>query len=265
MEKTINLAVAQSPGELTGPEDRLLWLSRKLKELDDEFDGKSVDLLLLPELFLTGYNVGEKLIEWAEPCDGPMAMRVCELACQHKIAIHYGFPERKSEGVYNAAQCFGADGKQLSIHRKLILPPGFEGDHFTAGTGCHLFEVRGFKVATLICYDAEFPETFRHVASLGAQLVLVPTALGAQWGVVAQKVIPTRAFENGVYVAYANQAGSEGGITYFGGSCIIGPNGDDDARAGVEEEILISSLSASKVDAAQNRLPYLSDLKRIQL
>lgn len=261
MENTIKLALAQSPGALNGPEERLQWLSDKLNELDSQ----NVDLLLLPELFLTGYNVGERLMDWAEPCDGPMAMLICELACQHNVAIHYGFPERRSDGVYNAAQCFGMDGQQLSLHRKLILPPGFEGDHFNAGTGCNLFKLNGLKIATLICYDAEFPETFRHVASLGAQLVLVPTALGAQWGVVAQKVMPTRAFENGVYVAYANQSGNEGDITYFGGSCIIAPNGDEDARAGEQEEILISSLSASKVIAAQNRLPYLSDLKRIQL
>ncbi|WP_419904890.1 carbon-nitrogen hydrolase family protein [Kiloniella sp.] len=261
MEKTFNLAVAQSPGELSGPEERLHWLSSKLKELD----GKTVDLLLLPELFLTGYNVGERLMNWAEPCDGPMALRISELATKHNIAIHYGFPERRSDGVYNAAQCIGSDGQQLSIHRKLILPPGFEGDHFQAGKGCNLFDLNGFKIATLICYDAEFPEAFRHVASLGAQLVLVPTALGAQWGVVAQKVVPTRAFENGVYVAYANQAGSEGDMTYYGGSCVISPNGEEDARAGDNEEILIASLSTSKVLAAQKRLPYLSDLKRIDL
>ncbi len=265
MEKKINLAVAQSPGALSGPEERLFWLSRKLSELGKKLEGQEVDLLLLPELFLTGYNVGERLMGWAEPCDGPMAMRVSELARQYNIAIHYGFPERRSDGVYNAAQCFGADGQQLSIHRKLILPPGFEGDHFQPGEGCSLFELNGFKIATLICYDAEFPETFRHVASLGAQLVLVPTALGAQWGVVAQKVIPTRAFENGVYVAYANQSGREGDITYFGGSCIIAPNGEELARAGGKEEVLMAQLNTANVIAAQERLPYLNDLKRLQL
>jgi len=65
----------------------------------------------------------------------------------------------------------------------------------------------------LICYDAEFPETFRNVASQEVQLVLVPTALSAQGGSVALQVIPTRAFENGIFVAYANHSESECNIT----------------------------------------------------
>jgi len=58
-------------------------------------------------------------------------------------------------------------------------------------------------IATLICYDAEFPENFRQMTTNGADLVVVPTALGAQWGIVSEKVMPTRAFENSAYVIYA--------------------------------------------------------------
>ena len=92
----------------------------------------------------------------------------------------------------------------------------------------------------------------------------MPTALGAQWGVVAQKVIPTRAFENGVYVAYANQSGSEGEMSYLGESCIIAPNGGELARADGAEAVLMAELNTANVIAAQKRLPYLNDLKRLQ-
>ena len=143
------------------------------------------------------------------------------------------------------------------------MPPGFEGDHFRPGDAYTFFEINGIKAATLICYDAEFPETFRTVASAGAKLVLAPTALGAQWGVVANIVIPARAFENGIYVCYANSCGAENGMDYFGGSCVIAPNGSELARAGPGEEILQAKIEAGAVKAAQARLPYLVDQRKL--
>lgn len=258
MSEALTLAVAQGPMNRTGPEQRIQWLAHLL----DTLSGKEIDLLLLPELFVTGYNMGEKLMQWAEPVDGAIAEKIAELAIQHQLAIHYGFPEKDFDGFYNAAQCIAADGQTLCHQRKLMLPPGFEGNHFTAGQGCCLFSLKGFNIATLICYDAEFPETFRQVAEMGAHLVLVPTALGAQWEHVATKVIPTRAFENGVYVAYANHAGSEQGIQYLGQSCIIGPDCSELARAGEGEEVLIAQLDLGNITTARERLPYLIDRKK---
>lgn len=62
------------------------------------------------------------------------------------------------------------------------------------------------------------------MAQQGAQLVLVPTALGAQWGHVADAVMPARAFENGVALAYANSAGTENGLEFLGVSVIVLPS-----------------------------------------
>ncbi len=259
MDKSLTLAVAQGPINCRGPQKRLDWLANLLDTLSD----KEIDLLLLPELFLSGYHVGEKLREWAEPADGPMGARISVLAKKHRLAIHYGFPEFTSQGMYNSAQCFDSQGHVLCCQRKLMLPPGFEVDYFKQGKGCQLFSLKGFKIATLICFDAEFPETFRHVSDMGADLVLVPTALGAEWGHVAQHVMPTRAFENGVYVAYANRASEEDGAAFYGGSCIIAPNCTELARAGRDEEVLISKLVLDNVSKARERLPYLAERTRI--
>jgi len=259
MAGNLNIAVAQSPADLAGPQARLAWLSDCLPRLS----GQQTDLLILPELFLTGYNIGGKVSDWAEAADGPSAQAIAELARAHRVAIHYGFSERKGGGLYNSASCIGKDGSLLSTHRKLLLPPGFEGDHFSPGGSYTLFEIEGFKAATLICYDAEFPETFRAVAGAGAELVLVPTALGAQWGVVANTVIPARAFENGVYVCYANSCGHENGMGFFGGSCVIAPDGRELARAGAGEELLHASIDNQAIQAAQSRLPYLADRRRL--
>jgi predicted amidohydrolase len=260
MVDSLNIAVAQSPADLFGPQARLAWLAECLARLD----GQEVDLLLLPELFLTGYNIGEKVTQWAEPVAGSSARTIAALACRHNIAIHYGFAEREGERIYNAAACIARNGTLLACHRKLLLPPGFEGDHFSPGESYTQFEIDGIKAATLICYDAEFPETFRAVASAGAELVLVPTALGAQWGVVANTVIPARAFENGIYVCYANSCGTENDMSFFGGSCVIAPNGAELARAGAGEEILQAKIEKGAVQAAQSRLPYLIDRQNLR-
>ncbi|MBZ0163618.1 MAG: carbon-nitrogen hydrolase family protein [Notoacmeibacter sp.] len=259
--KSFRLAVAQSPAELDGPRARLDWLAACMPELASV----SADMVLLPELFLTGYNVGDEITQRAEPSDGPMAREIAALAARLGVAVHYGYAERDGEALYNAAQCFGPDGKRLGGHRKLLLPPGFEADHFACGTGCELFTFKGVRFGTLVCYDAEFPETARHVAALGAEVLLVPTALGAQWGWVANTMIPARAYENGVFLGYANHAGSEHGMEFLGASFIAAPDGEELARAQAAPGILIANLELRRVAKAQMRLPYLVDRNRLLL
>ena len=74
----------------------------------------------------------------------------------------------------------------------------------------------------------------------GAHLVVAPTAMGEAWPHVAHKVIPTRAFENGVGLVYANHAGEEAGLNYLGASCIVRPDGHDLARTGLFHRFLLA-------------------------
>lgn len=260
MPKNLRLAVGQSPAELATIDARLNWLRTVLPEVAT----KQTDLLLLPELFATGYNIGDLIADRAEETDGPIGQTISALARAHDLAIHYGFAEAHGGDIFNSAQCFGPDGLRLGGHRKLAIPPGFEADHFTRGNGCSVFEYRGLRIATLICYDAEFPETARHVAKLGAELILVPTALGAKWDWVAQNMIPTRAYENGVFLAYANSAGTENGMHFLGQSFVAAPDGEELARAGRSSEIIYAEIQRSRVAAAQRRLPYLMDVKLLK-
>lgn len=255
MEGLLNVAVLQTPGSLLGPQDRIEWLKRTLGELSDP----SVDLLVLPELYLTGYNIGGDVQQWAEKRDGKFSRQIADLSRSNQLAIHFGYAEREGDQLYNSAACYDNTGVMIGHHRKLLLPPGFERNHFTPGNSYSHFKIGGFRVATLICYDAEFPEAFRNVSVTGCDLVIVPTALGAQWGIVADKLIPTRAFENGVYVCYANHCGQENNLSYYGGSSIVGPDGKDLARASSHNESLKASLDLAAVTAARSRLPYHID------
>lgn len=253
MSDTLDVVVAQSPAELVGPQERLNWLESALGSVST----KPADLIVLPELFLTGYNVGDQIAEWAIGRDSALFQRITGMAKAGGLAIHFSYAELDGQDVFNAAACIDKHGRLIGSHRKLLLPPGFEGNHFSGGSACQTFRLGDFTVATLICYDAEFPENFRQVSD--AELVLVPTALAVQWEVVAHRVIPARAFENGVYVCYANHCGHENGIDYLGSSCIVGPDGKDMARAGAKEELIFGHLKRDRVTAARQRLPYHVD------
>jgi predicted amidohydrolase len=217
------------------------------------------DLLVCCELFMSGYAIGDALHRLAEPADGPFAGAVVRLARAKGKAILYGYPERDGDRVYNSAICFGSTGERLANHRKLVLPPGFEAEFFERGDTLTFFALGGIKFGLLVCYDAEFPEAVRAMALQGAQIVIAPTALKDIWGSVATRMMPTRAFENGVYLAYVNHAGREGGVTYLGGSCIVGPDGEDLVRAGADEQVLSAAIDPAAVATARKRLPYLED------
>lgn len=249
----MNIAVAQLDASRTAGVARMQWLQEQCLLAAEG----NVDLLVLPELFVSGYNIGPLVETLAETVDGASAKVIAGLAKKYNMAIHYGFAERHKDGLYNAVQCIGPTGEQLGHYRKQLLPPGFEANHFSRGQQLGLFEWQGFKIGMLICYDAEFPELARQLALAGADIILVPTALGDQWSWVAQQMMPTRGYENGVYFVYANYAGVENGLAYLGASFIGSPLGQVLARAGTEEALLIAKVQLEKVKAAQQRLPYL--------
>lgn len=252
----MRVGVFQSVPVEAGPDARLARLERAIGD-------EAYDLVVCPELFMSGYHVGLDLIrERAEPADGPFARAAGDLARRTRAAIAYGYPERDGDALHNAAICIGPDGRTLAHRRKLVLPPSYEGEVFRPGGGdVTLFELSGLRCGMLICYETEFPESVRALARAGAEAVLVPTALAAQWRVVADAMILARSFENGVWMIYADHAGEEDGLRYAGGSCIVSPWGEVRARAGDDgEELIDAVIDGEAVRRAQARLPYLADL-----
>jgi len=253
----MRVAVYQSDTAGMAPTERLASLSEATASADAR-------LLLCPEMFMSGYAVPHLYAQYAEARDGAFAKGVAEIAKSTGTAIAYGYPEAADGVIYNAAQCIDADGTTIAHHRKLVIPPGLEIGCFADGDGLTLFELDGIRFGILICYDVEFPEATRATAMAGAQVILAPTALASQWGVVAHCMIPTRSFENGVYLLYANHAGTEGEVSYLGASCIIGPDGKELARAGSDAQIITADVDLARVEAAQARLPYHRDLESLR-
>ncbi|PPS84632.1 carbon-nitrogen hydrolase family protein [Streptomyces sp. MH60] len=217
-------------------------------------------LLVTSELFLTGYAIGDDIGVLAEPADGDSADAVAEITRRHGLAIAYGYPEREGESVFNSVQLISADGTRLAGYRKTHLFGCFERDHFTPGER-PVVQARldGLTVGLMICYDVEFPENVRAHALAGTDLLLVPTAQMHPFQFVAESVVPVRAFENQMYVAYVNRVGCEGEFEFVGLSTLAGPDGIARARAGRAEELLLADADPALLAASREANPYLED------
>ncbi len=254
-QKPLHVSVFQSACADAAPAELIAALDAAL----DDPAARGTDLLLAPELFLGGYRAGPRIAAIAESRDGPFARAVAGIARKRGVAIAYGYPERDGAAIYNAAAVIGADGGLIAHHRKMRLPGAYEKQWFETGTALTLFMLNGWRVAPIVCYEVEFPEVVRAAARHGADLVLVPTALSSEWPQVARAVVPTRAFENGLFLAYANHAGVDQGYEFLGESCIAGPDGHDLARAAAFPCVIGATLDPSAIARARARIPFLSD------
>ena len=217
-------------------------------------------LIMTPEMYITGYNIGDDVARLA--AEQPLE-RVRQIARQHGIAILAGGPEQLDSGVANAAWLIDDGGEVLAKHRKLQLFGDLDGEQFIAGNDPFTIATyRGLTIAVLICFDVEYPEATRAAAQAGADLIAVPTANMKPYEFVNNHLIRVRAWENGVHVAYANQFGPDGEFDYLGLSVIADPLGRHLVQAGPEGESLITAMidTATAVEARRNS-PYLKEVR----
>jgi predicted amidohydrolase len=204
-------------------------------------------MLVMPELFLPGYNRPDLHRALAQPLDGDWMARVANLARVAGCGVTLGWAERAGARIYNSASAFDAGGKMLAHYRKIQLYGAMETAGFAAGDRAPaVFPLEGRRAGLLICYDIEFPHHAAALAGAGADLLLVPTANPRGYEHVQQVLVPARAHENRACVAYANYCGSEAGLVYGGGSVIVGPDARVVASAGVMEALLIAELPGAE-------------------
>jgi len=215
------------------------------------------DLVLTPELFISGYGDAAHTARSALRSDGPELCALAAACRRAGVALVVGYPERGGSGCYNAASVIDARGQLLAHYRKRRLPNAYERTSFDTATGSCRFMLCGVRCAVLICYDVEFPELVRRLATSGSELVLVPTALMARWEIVATRVLPTRAYENGVFMAYANYAAAAGS-DMAGLSCVCGPDGHDLGRLAAEAGRLTVAIDTRAIARVRSLMPLLA-------
>ncbi|WP_150238910.1 carbon-nitrogen hydrolase family protein [Nocardiopsis quinghaiensis] len=253
----LRVALDQGTGHSGDPADAL----DRLADRAAAAAGAGARLLVGPEMSLTGYNLGPgALAALAEPADGPLGEAVAAIAADTGVAIVHGFPERADGTVYNSVQLVDATGTRLATYRKTHLFGDLDRGAFTAGADPVVqADLGGVRVGLLVCYDVEFPEAVRAHALAGTELLVVPTALMLPFTEVPERIVPVRALENQLHLAYVNRCDTEGNLRYAGRSVLLAPDGSETLRAGSGEQLLVGDVDPDAVARVRREQSYLGD------
>ncbi|MST31645.1 hypothetical protein GHK86_02735 [Acidimicrobiaceae bacterium USS-CC1] len=217
--------------------------------------GRGAEVVVLPELWASGYDAGTLAADAAraaEPLGGPRTQILGELARQHHVHLFAGtVPEAADRALYNTALLFDPQGELIAAHRKAHLYP-FTGEDAIFGAGDRLTvvdtDVLG-RVGLTVCFDGDFPEVPVALNRRGAGTVVQPCAYEAEASDWWDRLYPAAAVANGQWWILANQCGTTATGTLLGASRVIDPAGRVVAEARrvgpggqADPEVLLASV-----------------------
>ena len=278
---SINSPLGDVAGVLDGMAD---WTA---KAVDD-----GAELVVFPELQIHGHCTPNTW-ELAESIpDGESTRRVEQIARDHGVFISVGLSEKERDIVYNTQILVGPDGfigKQRKIHcsRDEVL-------FYKGGRELPVFDIGKCKIASIICYDNQFPELARILALRGADLLLMPHAARVKmWDDTAESMAAARqhthdyfiscyamrARENACFAVLANPAGRAGYVDTYpqdspnqphhcGGAIVFAPDGEVIActqRDEIRDEMVVVTLEADRLNAERALANYTLRTRRPEL
>jgi predicted amidohydrolase len=232
----------------------------KVRRLLDSAQPKPGSLIVLPEMFSTGFSMNVPGVH--EGTDRPTEKFLAELARQYKSCVLGGTVNLGPDGKgLNQALAINPEGQPLAHYSKIQpFNLGDEGKHYTAGTEIAIFEWHGARIAPFVCYDLRFPEVFRSAVRRGAQVIAVianwPAKRVEHW----ITLLKARAIENQAYVIGVNRAGTDPKLVYPGRSMIIDPHGNVLADAGEREGVIRADIDINVVESWRRDFPALRDM-----
>lgn len=232
-----------------------------LNKFEKFVDEAEADLLIFPELALTGYffTSAAEARQYAESIDSLLIKRIQHEAKKNKISIVTGFLENDHGILYNSAVAIDCNGELIGHYRKVHLFY-YEKVVFVPGDlGFPVYEMQvrngeKIKLGIQICYDWRFPEATRSLVIKGAELIAIPSNIVTTTGMLIE-TLKVRAFENKVIVAFSDRVGTEKAINdgkteeliFRGQSCIINYNGDILSMGStLDESIVYADISVEE-------------------
>ena len=224
-----------------------------------EAAGRGSDLVLLPELWASGYDLPH-WERYAAPLGEGSFARLAALAKNNHIAIGSSLLEAKAGAAYNTFALYGPEGQTWGIYRKIHRFRLLEEEKWLgAGDQLILAESLWGPVGLSICYDLRFPELFRPFALAGSRLVLIvsewPERRVAHWA----KLMQARAIENQLFVAGVNKVGESQGVKLGGRSAVIDPWGIPLVEGADTQTLLTAEIDLREADKARRYIPVLQD------
>jgi predicted amidohydrolase len=228
---------------------------------------RGADMVIFPELALTGYTVRDELYELAETIPGKSTETLEKLAKQTRMYIIFGMPElseKTQATIYNSAVCVGPEG-YVGKYRKMHLPTHSifeEKRYFRPGYQVTTLETELGKIGLIICYDIYFPELCRLNRLKGSQLIVCISASPAIRRSFFETLTLARAIENTAFLAYVNLVGVEDGLQFWGGSRLVSPSGRLIAKGKYDEEdFLMGEVNYADIKPVEIFVPTIKDLR----
>ncbi|HLQ70163.1 MAG TPA: carbon-nitrogen family hydrolase [Bacillota bacterium] len=238
----------------------------KVANLFRDSDLANVDVVVLPEMWTTGYDL-ERIYDIAANDLNPVKGFIKGLAKEYDVNIVAGSIANKNDsGVKNTAFVIDRNGKLVHEYSKIHLVPMLnEPEYLTGGTSkVKIFELDGEKVGMVICYDLRFPEVFRDLAMEDAKVIFVV----AEWPVERTEhwitLLRARAIENQCYIVSSNVTGTQPtGATFAGKSIIVDPFGEIISEADAESEMKVDGiLDLDYVRKVRKDIPIFSSRRK---
>ncbi len=251
--KTLNVSLIQQSIIEDQPEKNLIITQKKIESLK----GKT-DLVILPELFTTGFTLNN--LEIAETNDGKTISSLKEWASINNLAITGSFLAKNENHYFNRGFFILPNKDAFFYDKKHLFPIGKEAKTITAGDESQIISYKEWNIKLLICYDLRFPIWSRNKDLEYDLLIYVanwPTLRKRPW----EALLMARAIENQAYVIGVNRIGKDSNnLDHHGYSCIYSPDGDCLNAASLnKEEIVNGVLSLNDVRNIREKYPFWKD------
>jgi predicted amidohydrolase len=230
-----------------------------------ELNQTDADLMIFPEMFLTGYRIRDRTLELAEPINSDLIKQLSSAAKKNKCALIFGMPERDAiqrGRIFNTAVFIDKLGK-INQYRKFYLVnfgPFEDKRYFHEGLKLPILKVDDIKLGIIICYDIYFPELTKMYALQGVDLIVCISAAPTVTRQFFEMVIPARAVESTVFFAYVNLIGAEKNMTFWGGNTVVNGRGKQLVKGKYfKEDDVEVEIDPSELEFVRANRPTLRD------
>lgn len=245
---------------------------KKAKGMIREATRNGANIVVLPEIFNSPYS-NSCFPVYAEEFPGETSLEMMELAKECSIILVAGsIPEKEGSNIFNTSYVYDESGKLLGRHRKVhLFDINIKGGQYfkesevlTAGEDFTLVDTSLGKIGIGICYDIRFPEYFRILSEMGAELIVLPAAFNMTTGPAHWEIsLRMRAVDNQVYMAAASPArDKKQSYISYANSMIVDPWGKVLENAGVNEKIIYSDIKRKKIFEVREQMPLMKHLRK---
>ena len=238
-----------------------------MKKMEKYIKSNKADMYIFGELSLTGYPLKDEIRNLAETKNGPSIKHMKKIAEKNNCYIIFGMPIKndKIKGLnHNSAVIIHPNGK-INIYNKWFLPtfgPFEEKIYYDEGENLEIINTKHGKIGLIICYDLFFPELCKAYTLKGADMIICISASPSVTRKYFETLLPARAIENTVFIAYVNLVKTQEDLTFWGGSQIYDPLGNQIKKAPYyKENITICDIDLNKIKQARANRPVIRDIR----